>query len=204
MSKKILKLTAVIMCTMLILTGCGVDNHKNNTDNKENTNIMELKDKLVKVEMEDGAYFVMELYPEYAPETVKNFVELAESGFYNGLTIHRIVPGFVIQGGCPKGNGTGNSGKNIKGEFASNGFKDNTLSHTKGIVSMARAQNPDSASCQFFVCLDDASFLDGDYAAFGKVIEGMDTVEAIAKERTDLSDKPLTPVIMKNVTVITK
>ena len=193
MFKKILKLSTLVMCMMLGVVGCADSSDPALTENAT-----------VKVEMDDGSYFVIEVYPQYAPKTVANFVELVNSGFYNGLTFHRVVPGFVIQGGCPEGNGMGGSGKNIKGEFLSNGYEKNTLSHTKGIVSMARAQDPNSASSQFFVCLDDATFLDGDYAAFGKVIEGMDTVEAIAKERTDMYDKPLTPVVMKNVSVITK
>ena len=193
MFKKIIKLSTLVVCMMLGVVGCADSSDPALTENTQ-----------VKVEMDDGSYFVIEVYPQYAPKTVANFVELVNSGFYNGLTFHRIVPGFVIQGGCPEGNGMGGSGKNIKGEFLSNGYEKNTLSHTKGIVSMARAQDPNSASSQFFVCLDDATFLDGDYAAFGKVIEGMDTVEAIAKERTDMYDKPLTPVVMKNVSVITK
>ena len=186
--KRFLKLSALVMCMILVMAGC------NSSDVGENAK--------VKVEMDDGSYFVMELYPEYAPETVENFVKLVNDGFYNGLTFHRIVPGFVIQGGCPEGTGTGGSSKNVKGEFSSNGWDKNTLSHEKGVVSMARAQDMNSASSQFFVCLDDVAYLDGNYAAFGKIIEGMDTVEKIATERTDPNDKPLTPVVMKNVSVI--
>ena len=193
MFKKIIKLSTLVMCMLLGVVGCGEAPEPTLTENAT-----------VKVEMDDGSYFVIEVYPQYAPYTATNFVNLVNNGFYNGLTFHRIVPGFVIQGGCPDGNGMGGSGKNVRGEFLSNGFEGNTLSHTKGVVSMARAQDPNSASSQFFVCLDDATFLDGDYAAFGKVVEGMDTVEAIAKERTDVYDKPLTPVVMKNVSVITK
>lgn len=194
MFKKAFKLSAFVMCMMLGITGCGEVQQQPAPE-----------DVSVKVEMEDGSYFIMELYPQYAPETVKNFVDLANSGFYNGLTFHRIVPGFVIQGGSHDGTGTGGSGKNIKGEFSQNGFEGNTLSHEKGVVSMARVPDDyNSASSQFFVCLDDFPHLDGGYAAFGKVIEGMDTVEKIASERTDLSDKPLTPVVMKNVTVISE
>ena len=189
MLKKIFKLSTVVMCMMLGLGGCGTSNQPASNPK-------------VKVEMDDGSYFVMELYPEFAPETVANFVGLVNKGFYNGLTFHRIVPGFVIQGGCPEGTGMGGSDKNVKGEFASNGFEGNTLSHKKGVVSMARAMDKNSASSQFFVCLDDVAYLDGDYAAFGEVIEGMDTVEKIAAEKTDPSDKPMTPVVMKNVTVV--
>lgn len=193
MFKKIIKFLIPVMCIMLCLAGCGETTEPTLTQNTT-----------VKVEMEDGSYFVIEVYPEYAPITATNFVDLVNSGFYNGLKFHRIVPGFVIQGGCPEGNGMGGSGKNIKGEFLSNGFEGNTLSHTKGVVSMARAEDPNSASSQFFICLNDAAHLDGDYAAFGKVIEGMETVEAISKERTDMNDNPLTPVVMKNVSVITQ
>lgn len=193
MFKKIIKFLIPVMCIFLCLAGCGETTEPTLTQNTT-----------VKVEMEDGSYFVIEVYPEYAPVTATNFVDLVNSGFYNGLKFHRIVPGFVIQGGCPEGNGMGGSGKNIKGEFLSNGFEGNTLSHTKGVVSMARAEDPNSASSQFFICLNDAAHLDGDYAAFGKVIEGMETVEAISKERTDMNDNPLTPVVMKNVSVITQ
>ena len=189
MLKKLFKMSTFIVCMMLGLGGCA-------TSNEPQANPK------IKVEMDDGSFFVMELYPEYAPETVDNFVELVNKGFYNGLTFHRVIPGFVVQGGCPNGTGMGGSGKNIKGEFASNGFEGNTLSHKKGIVSMARAQDKNSASSQFFVCLDDVTYLDGDYAAFGEVVEGMDTVEAIAASKTDPSDKPMTPVVMKNVTVV--
>ena len=157
----------------------------------------------VKVEMDDGAVFVMELYPNYAPETVRNFADLVDEGFYNGLTFHRIIAGFVAQGGDPDGNGTGGSGVNIPGEFKNNGFPQNTLSHTKSVVSMARSRDMDSASSQFFICLDDATYLDGDYAAFGQVIYGMDEVDKLAEVATDYNDMPLYPVIMKELSIIT-
>jgi len=157
----------------------------------------------VKVEMEDGGVFVMELYPNYAPETVRNFADLVDEGFYNGLTFHRIIAGFVAQGGDPDGNGTGGSGVNIPGEFKNNGFPQNTLSHTKSVVSMARSRDMDSASSQFFICLDDATYLDGDYAAFGKVVYGMEEVDKLAEVATDYNDMPLYPVIMKELTLIT-
>ena len=134
---------------------------------------------IVTIEMESGGIIKAELYPEIAPITVENFVSLIEKGFYNGLTFHRNIPGFVIQGGCPLGNGTGGPGYQIKGEFASNGVP-NDLKHTRGVLSMARAMAPDSAGSQFFIMHADAPHLDGDYAAFGKVIEGMDYVDAIA------------------------
>ncbi len=156
---------------------------------------------MVVIELENGKQIKIELYPEYAPITVKNFEELAASGFYDGLTFHRVISGFMIQGGCPIGNGTGNSGKHIKGEFSANGV-DNKLKHTRGVVSMARAADPDSASCQFFIMHEDAPHLDGNYAAFGRVIEGMDAVDEIASCETDYADMPVKPVRMKSVRVV--
>lgn len=166
----------------------------------------------VKVTMETGDSFVIELMPEYAPETVENFLQLVESGFYDGLTFHRIFPGFMAQAGDPKGDGTGGSDKEIKGEFSSNGFTKNTLGHERGVVSMARSNDPDSASSQFFICYDLAAqqkaALDGNYAAFGKVIEGMETVDALTEcERVySVSDQnfttPVDPPVMEKVEVI--
>ncbi len=161
----------------------------------------------VKFTMENGKSFTAELYPDYAPQTVANFVALVKDGFYDGLTFHRVVNGFVAQGGDPKGNGTGGSGKNIYGEFAINGWKENTLSHETGVLSMARSGMPDSASSQFFICLADCKSLDGMYAAFGKVIEGMDVVQAFTKvERTIGGDgalsQPVNPIVMKNVELL--
>ncbi|MDD6146538.1 MAG: peptidylprolyl isomerase [Oscillospiraceae bacterium] len=132
----------------------------------------------IKVKMENGGEFTLELYPEYAPETVANFVDLVKSGFYDGLTFHRVVDGFMAQGGDPEGTGMGGSEKKIRGEFAANGWKENTLSHTRGVISMARSMDPDSASSQFFICFSDSCrALDGSYAAFGKVTEGMEVVD---------------------------
>ena len=155
---------------------------------------------MVIIELENGKQIKLELYPEIAPETVANFEKLINKGFYNGLTFHRVIKGFMIQGGCPHGNGTGNSGEHIKGEFAANGIK-NDLKHTRGVLSMARAADPNSASCQFFIMHEDAPHLDGSYAAFGKVVEGMDVVDEIAECETDYSDRPLTPVVMKTVRI---
>ncbi len=149
-------------------------------------------------EMEDGSSFVVELYPEYAPETVENFIGLVEEGFYDGLTFHRIIPGFMTQGGDPEGTGMGGSGTNITGEFAQNGIVNN-LKHERGVISMARSMMPNSASSQFFICFEDAPHLDGSYAAFGRVVEGMEAVDAMAEVATDYSDKPLEPVVMKRV-----
>lgn len=159
----------------------------------------------VKVTMENGKEFIIELYEDTAPLTVENFLSLVKKGFYNGLTFHRVIDGFMAQGGDPDGTGMGGSGKNIKGEFSSNGIN-NTLSHTKGVISMARSQNPDSASSQFFICYDDCSFLDGQYAAFGKVISGMETVEEFLKAERKMGmdgapSCPIAPIVMKTVSV---
>lgn len=157
---------------------------------------------MVQIEMENGKVIKIELYPQVAPETVANFEKLVSSGFYDGLTFHRVIKGFMIQGGCPIGNGTGGSGENIKGEFASNGFE-NTLKHTRGVVSMARANDPNSASSQFFIMHQDAPYLDGQYAGFGKVVEGLEVVDEIANVRTSpFNDKPIESQVMKSVTII--
>ena len=142
-----------------------------------------------------------ELYPEIAPNTVRNFISLVQKGFYNGLTFHRVIPGFMIQGGCPLGTGTGGPGWHIKGEFARNGVP-NPIKHTRGVISMARAMDPNSAGSQFFIMHADAPHLDGDYAAFGHVVSGMDAVDEIADTPTDWNDKPRTPVVMATVRVV--
>lgn len=142
----------------------------------------------------------VELYPDIAPNTVKNFISLVNKGFYDGLIFHRVIRGFMIQGGCPEGVGTGGPGYSIKGEFAMNGFENN-LKHTAGVISMARSQMPDSAGSQFFLMHEDSPHLDGQYAAFGKVTEGMDVVDAIAQCKTDYMDKPLEEKVMNTVTV---
>ena len=156
----------------------------------------------VQIEMENGDIMKGELYPEIAPITVANFKDLAEKGFYDGLIFHRVIPGFMIQGGCPEGRGTGGPGHNIKGEFAANGVK-NDLKHTRGVLSMARAMHPDSAGSQFFIMHKTSPHLDGGYAAFGKVIEGMDVVNKIAETATDYSDRPLEEQKIKSMTVDT-
>lgn len=160
------------------------------------------KNPIVTFTLADGKTFKAELYPEIAPNTVNNFLYLVKKGFYNGIIFHRVISGFMIQGGDPDGVGTGGPGYHIKGEFSANGFK-NTLKHTRGVLSMARAQNPDSAGSQFFVMHADASYLDGQYAAFGKVIEGMDTVDSIANTETNFRDKPLKEQKMQTVTAET-
>lgn len=155
---------------------------------------------IIKIEMDDGSIIRAELYPEIAPITVENFLKLVNNGFYDGLIFHRVIPGFMIQGGDPTGTGMGGPGWTIKGEFKTNGVNNN-LKHERGVLSMARAMDPNSAGSQFFIMHEDAPHLDGQYAAFGKVIEGIDTVDYIAKVRTDFRDKPLEKVAMKKVTV---
>ena len=158
---------------------------------------------IVTIEMEDGGVMKAELYPEIAPNTVNNFISLVQSGFYDGLSFHRVIPGFMIQGGDPQGMGSGGPGYSIKGEFAQNGFQ-NDLAHTRGVLSMARTMEPDSAGSQFFVMVDDAPHLDGAYAAFGKVIEGMETADAIVSAKRDWNDRPKKDQKMKKVTVDTQ
>ena len=150
------------------------------------------------ITMENGDVMEAELYPSIAPETVKNFVKLMEEKFYDGIIFHRVIPGFMIQGGDPKGNGTGGSKETIKGEFDANGFR-NTLKHTRGVLSMARTYDPNSASSQFFIMHKDAPHLDGQYAAFGKITKGIEVVDKIASVKTDFRDKPKTPQVMKTI-----
>ncbi len=157
---------------------------------------------VVTIEMMNGKKIKAELYPETAPNTVRNFISLVRKGFYDGLIFHRVISGFMIQGGCPDGIGTGGPGYSIKGEFAQNGFP-NSLKHTRGVLSMARAMNPNSAGSQFFIMHEDAPHLDGAYASFGKVTEGMDVVDEIASVRTDYNDRPLKEQKIKAVTVET-
>ena len=156
---------------------------------------------IVTITMENGDVIKAELYPQVAPNTVNNFISLVKKGFYDGLTFHRVIKGFMIQGGCPLGTGTGNPGYSIKGEFSHNGFT-NQLKHTAGVLSMARSMMPDSAGSQFFIMHKDAPHLDGEYASFGKVIEGMDVVDRIASEKT-FRDSPYHKQVMKTVTVET-
>ena len=153
---------------------------------------------MIVIEMENGKKIKAELYPDIAPITVENFLKLVNDGFYDGLIFHRVIPGFMIQGGCPEGTGMGGPGWHIKGEFAANGVK-NDLKHTRGVLSMARAMDPNSAGSQFFIMHADAAYLDGQYAAFGKVVEGMDAVDRIASVNTDRSDRPLEEQVMAKV-----
>ncbi|KSV59515.1 peptidylprolyl isomerase [Acetivibrio ethanolgignens] len=157
---------------------------------------------VVTIQIKDGGSIKVELYPEIAPNTVNNFISLVKKGFYNGLIFHRVINGFMIQGGCPDGNGMGGPGYSIKGEFAMNRFENN-LKHTAGVISMARSQMPNSAGSQFFIMHRDAPHLDGAYAAFGKVIEGMEVVNEIAETKTDYMDRPSFDQVMESVTVDT-
>ena len=156
---------------------------------------------MVRITMENGKVIELELDAKAAPITVENFEKLVKEGFYDGLTFHRVIPGFMIQGGCPDGTGMGGPGWHIKGEFAANGVA-NPIKHTRGVVSMARAQHPDSAGSQFFIMHEDAPHLDGQYAAFGHVTSGIEVVDEIANVPTDYRDKPLTPVVMKKVEIV--
>jgi len=159
-----------------------------------------MKNPIVTLEIESGNFIKIELYPEIAPNTVNNFISLVKLGFYDGLIFHRVIENFMIQGGDPDGNGMGGPGYDIKGEFASNGFENN-LNHTRGVISMARSQNPDSAGSQFFIMHMDAPHLDGLYAAFGKVLEGMEEVDRIATVKKDRRDKPLVNEVIKKASV---
>ena len=219
MLKKIVSLVLIIVMAVLCLASCGgKDGEYTLTDsttlNIDGKNVTEttgksgdkttIRKKNVKVlfEMEDGGEFVMELYPEFAPETVRNFADLVHAGFYDGLIFHRVIPGFMAQGGDPEGTGMGGSEKKIKGEFSSNGFDDNTLKHERGTVSMARSMDKDSASSQFFICFEEAPHLDGEYAAFGKVVYGMETVDKMSEAAMDENDKPLIDIVIKKASVI--
>ena len=157
---------------------------------------------MVRITMQNGKTIDIELDATAAPITCENFLKLVNQGFYNGLTFHRVIPGFMIQGGCPLGNGTGGPGWNIKGEFAANGVN-NPIKHTRGVISMARSMNPNSAGSQFFIMTSDSPHLDGQYAAFGKVLEGMDVADAIVSVKRDMRDKPLEPQVMKSIRVET-
>ncbi len=221
--KKFFKITAMILAMTFVFCSCanntyttsgssdktnssaGVTN--NNSSSENGSDVSTGEHPQVKFTMENGGSFVMELYPEYAPQTVENFVELVSEGFYDGLTFHRVVEDFMAQGGDPEGTGMGGSSKKIKGEFSINGFEQNILSHTRGVVSMARSSSYNSASSQFFICYSDATFLDGQYAAFGMVIQGMEVVDSFLEvERTMGSDgalsKPVEPIVIEKAEVL--
>ncbi len=226
--KKIIRIMALILAMTFVLCSCGNTTFTTSTDSKTTAPAGNLSDDNgsfedtpnaddnviaagehphVKFTMANGGSFVMELYPEYAPKTVENFIELVSDGFYDGLTFHRVVEDFMAQGGCPEGTGMGGSSMKIKGEFAINDFEQNTLSHTRGVVSMARSQSYNSASSQFFICYSDATFLDGQYAAFGMVIQGMEVVDSFLEiERTLGNDgalsKPIEPIVIEKAEVL--
>lgn len=210
--KLVIGTMAIIMSVAMV--GCGNSNNETN-DNSTNGNSNQQVENtenlpVATIKVKDFGTIEAVLYPDKAPNTVNNFIELANSGFYDGLTFHRIVEGFMNQGGDPEGNGTGGPGYSIKGEFSGNGFTANDLKHTTGVLSMARAQNPDSAGSQFFIMAADSPNLDGQYAAFGKVINGLDVVEAIntteveKNKSTGEKSTPVTPVIIEEIRVDTK
>ena len=194
--KKFLSVILVI-CLAVAFCSCGKTENPDVAEEEvpERSHVM--------ITMENGGEIVIELIPEYAPDTVANFLQLVNAGFYDGLTFHRVISGFMIQGGDPEGTGMGGSGRHIHGEFAANGFKKNLLKHSRGVVSMARSEHFDSASSQFFIVHQDSPHLDNQYAAFGKVISGMEVVDEIAGVEVDEeSSKPLQDVVMKSVKVI--
>ncbi len=199
--KNFIKILVLITVALLVFCSCGQNSDSSSevSSSAEHTKVL--------FTMESGDTFTIELYPEYAPETCENFIKLVKEGFYDGLTFHRVVEDFMAQGGDPNGDGTGGSSETIKGEFSQNGFTQNTLSHERGVVSMARSNDYDSASSQFFICYADCSFLDGQYAAFGKVVDGMDTVDGFLDvERTTGSDgaesSPVTPIVIESATIV--
>lgn len=212
---KKLRLVFLVIASLITfsLTGCGptISNNSPTNNTGANTNPptsssapqSDAKNPIVTITMASGEEIKVELYPQIAPNTVKNYISLVKKGFYNGTTFHRVIPGFMIQGGDPEGNGSGGPGYNIKGEFTSNGFK-NDLKHERGIISMARTRVPDSAGSQFFIMVAAAPSLDGDYAAFGKVISGMEVVDKIVNTPRGGEDKPLQNQVMKSVTVDTR
>lgn len=190
-------LAAILLAltSIVALAGCAKDDDEEFTIGDPGETIM------VQIEMENGGIIKLELYPEYAPITVENFVKLVNEGFYDGLIFHRVIKNFMIQGGDPEGTGMGGSPDKIKGEFSANGV-DNPIKHERGTISMARTNNPNSASSQFFICHKAASHLDGSYAAFGKVVEGIEVVDEIANVATDYNDRPIIDMVIKSIRVI--
>ena len=191
---KLIHILTALLAGVMLLASCGSAAEENTTEITGET-IM------VQIEMENGGIIKLELYPDKAPITCENFVKLAKDGFYDGLIFHRVIKDFMIQGGDPTGTGMGGADKNIKGEFKVNGVA-NDISHVRGVISMARSRSYDSASSQFFICHADAKYLDGQYAAFGKVIEGMEVVDEIAEVKTDYSDRPMVDMVIKTITVV--
>lgn len=218
--KKIKKFIITLLSVAMIgstITGCAKDSAQDDSNNqsqgaeqsskvnylsKETEKGADDKNPVATIEMEDGGIIKVELFPEIAPNTVRNFISLANSGFYDGLTFHRVIPGFMIQGGDPAGNGSGGPDYDIYGEFSNNDFE-NDLKHERGVISMARSMDMNSAGSQFFIMHEDSPHLDGDYAAFGKVTEGLDEVDKIASVERDMNDKPKEDVVIKSITVDT-
>jgi peptidyl-prolyl cis-trans isomerase B (cyclophilin B) len=198
-NKKIIgMMMAVALC--LFLAACSGSDKSSDSGSSKAIDYSNATNPVAEILMSDGGVIKIELYPEAAPNTVNNFISLANSGFYDGLTFHRIIPGFMIQGGDPAGDGTGGPEYSIAGEFEDNGFE-NSLKHTRGVISMARSQSNDSAGSQFFIMVADTQSLDGQYAAFGKVTEGLEIVDKIVSAERDSSDKPKEPIVMSKVTV---
>ena len=207
--KKVFKKGAILVgisAMLICLVGCTNNNTSSQKSDEEIEITVESTGELpiATIKIKDFGTIKAELYPDKAPNTVNNFISLANSGFYDGLIFHRVIKGFMNQGGDPDGVGTGGPGYSIKGEFSNNGYKNNDLKHTAGVLSMARANDPDSAGSQFFIMAEEASHLDGDYAAFGKVIEGMDVVNDINSVQTNSNAKPLKDVVIESITVDTK
>ncbi|WP_270167751.1 peptidylprolyl isomerase [Paenibacillus sp. SYP-B4298] len=199
----------VLASLLLVLSGCGSRTATPGTSSGSQTasetgkeTVKPEKNPVVTIELDNGKQIKLELYPEIAPNSVYNFIHLINRGFYDGTIFHRVIPGFMIQGGDPKGNGMGGPGYDIKGEFTSNGFP-NDLKHTRGVLSMARTPAPDTAGSQFFIMVADSPQLDNEYAAFGKVLEGMDVVDEIVNQPTTAGDRPVQPTVMKRVSVDT-
>lgn len=204
MKKSLLKKIAMVAtCTFIFVSFVGCGSSEGNEAKSDIVGTKSEDNPIVTMEIEGMGNIVLELYPDVAPNTVNNFISLVKDGFYDGLTFHRVIDGFMIQGGDPNGNGTGGPGYSIKGEFSGNDFQ-NDLSHTVGVISMARSLDPDSAGSQFFIMSSDTTSLDGQYAAFGKVLEGLDVVEKISKTSVDSNDKPKEDVVIKKVTIDTK
>lgn len=198
MKRKVNVILLMLLTVLIIFTGCSAKKEVKEPEISEKD--IKKENPIVTIETNDKEKILIELYPNIAPNTVNNFVSLINKGYYDGLDFHRVIPGFMIQGGDPDGNGSGGPGYGIKGEFEKNGIK-NDIEHTRGIISMARSTDPDSAGSQFFIVVEDSSHLNGEYAGFGKVIEGMEAVDKIVNSERDKNDKPLKPQIIKKVTV---
>lgn len=214
--KKLIKVLCLCIAALSIITlsACGSTNQSAKSENKDQTAAKQTTEPKTEIgelskgsctvlfTMDDGNTFTVKCEPEYAPETVENFLSLVDSGFYDGLTFHRILDRFVAQGGDPNGNGTGGSDKKVKGEFSANGFTQNTLTHKRGSVAMARSSAPDSASSQFYICYEDLPSLDGNYAVFGEVIQGMEVIDGFLSVERDNSGMPKTPITIKSAKII--